>query len=126
MRRELRRGVVRVEDFDNITARGSDRTAIADLAARFAVERCLRGKQLDLISLDRFVSPGTVPINGQHGGLCFEPIVADEMNGPVELDLGFHAGGFARFTSARALFLHQLLETGLVDGYGFTAQNIFG
>ena len=45
---------------------------------------------------------------------------------PVELDLGFHAGGFARFAPARALFLHQFLEARLVDGHGFAAQNIFG
>ena len=55
MRRELGRGMVRVEDFDDIAARGRDRTAIADLAAGFAVERCLGGEQLDLISFDRFV-----------------------------------------------------------------------
>ena len=55
MRRELGRGMVCVEDFDNIAACGSDRPAIADLTARFAVERCLGSEQLDLISLYRFV-----------------------------------------------------------------------
>ena len=54
MRCELGRGMVCVEDFDNIAARGSDRTTITDLAARFAVKRCLGGEQLDLISLYRF------------------------------------------------------------------------
>ena len=40
----------------------------------------------------------------------------------VELNLGFHAGGFARFAAAGALLFHEFLKAGLIDGHGFAAQ----
>ena len=41
---ELRRRMLRVENFDNITARRLNHAPIADLAAGFAVKRSLAGE----------------------------------------------------------------------------------
>src|ERR1044071_6836546 len=123
---ELRCRMLGVEHFEDIAARGGDRAAVADLSAGFAVERCLGGQQLDLISFHCFVLAAVRAIDCEHRGFFFEAIVADEADWSVELNLRLHADVFTRLTAAGTLLAHQLFEARLIDAHVFTAQDIFG
>src|SRR6266576_6289073 len=50
MRGELWRGMLRVENFDHVAARCRYRAAVADLAARLAIERGFRRQQVDFFA----------------------------------------------------------------------------
>ena len=118
--------MLRVENLDDIAARGSDHAAVADLAAGFAIKRRLGGEQVDFFAFDRFGFAAAAAENSNHRRFVVEPVVADKADSTIELDLGFHADGLARFAAARALLFHEFFKAGLVDVDIFTAQNVFG
>jgi hypothetical protein len=123
---ELRRGALRVDDLDQIPARGADRPAVAELAARLAVEGRLGGDKFDFRACAGFGPAFAAGEDREDFGIGFEPIVADEADGAVERDPRLALADLARFARARALLVHQALEAADVDENAFVAEDVFG
>src|SRR3990172_13277348 len=84
---KLRRRVLGVGYFDQISACRRDRAAVAHLPAGFSIERRLGGQQFDLFTFYRFLFTVTAAVNRQHRRFAVEAVVADEANRTVELNL---------------------------------------
>src|SRR5262245_8876864 len=123
---ELRRGMLRVVNFNQIAASGLDQTAVADLAAGFAVEGSFGREQLDLFALHRFRFAARAGENTNHRRFAVQSVIADEINLTVELNTRFHTDRFARLAATAALLFHQFFETGMIDGEIFAAQDVLG
>ena len=123
---ELRRRVLGIDDFKHVAARSRDRAAVAHLPTGFAVKRRLGREQVDFFAFDRFRFAAAAAEDRKNRGFVGETIVAGETNRLVQLNLGFHRGCFARFATASALLLHELLETRLVHAQTLAAQDVFG
>jgi hypothetical protein len=126
MHGQLRRRMLRVDDFHPVTARGLDRAAVSDLPAGFAVKRRLGGDEIYFRAFAGFFFPLPVGIEGEHGRFRIHPVVADEADLPVELNFGVALRNFPGFSPAAALFFHEALESRVIHGDFFAAENVLG
>jgi hypothetical protein len=126
MNRELRRRMLRVDDFHPVAARGLDRAAVSDLPAGLAVKWRFGGDEIYFRAFAGFVFSLPVGVKSQNGRFRIHPVVADEADLPVELNFRVALGNIPGFAPAAALLFHEALEAGLIDRYFFAAKNVLG
>src|SRR4030095_9738258 len=132
---ELRRRMLRVENFDNITTRALNHAPITTLAAGFAIEWGLSAENVDLIAFHGFALAAAASIDRDHGRFTFQAIVSDKTTGRADAcrPKCFFAGNSHRknnvcstFAATTALFFHQALEAFAINSRAFVSQDVFG
>ena len=102
-------GFARVGHFEKRARCGLDNAAVADLAAAFGIEDCLGDDDGDVIAV--------LAAGGEHFGLAFVVVVADEARRGAGAETELRRNGviLARGASALLLLVHQAVEAGDID-----------